>query len=102
MKHGRSQSQAGTDDEPHQEVELGVAIELGMAVDAVAPRRFGQLVRRSRSAHRRRRGAAAQPRSSGAPPAEPAIGRQQAGDQRLDLVHQRRIVEPQPVPLDAG
>ena len=39
------QSQSGTHDEPHQEVEPGIAIELGRAVDAVAPRRFGQLAR---------------------------------------------------------
>ncbi len=39
------QPQSGTHDEPHQKVEPGIAIEIGMAVDTMVARRFGQLVR---------------------------------------------------------
>ena len=101
MKHGRSRPKRGPTIETHQQVELGIAVKIGLAHDAMAARRLGQIARRWHAegvdagvALQRRRIAQAFRRL------ELAVGRQQLSDQRLDFVHQRRVVESQTVPLD--
>jgi hypothetical protein len=99
MKLGRRAPISGADDEAHQQIELGVAIERGIAGDAVA------------------RGAAASSRSIGAVRVDSRValergrvaqpfGRREFALRRstwppaLDLAHQRGIVEIQPIPFD--
>ena len=87
-------TQAGADDEPHQQIELGIAVEFGAALDALAPRGCAQQLLIARAVRVDPRvELLARPSSSAAPPARAgdraAAGGRSASRPRSSTPHRR-------------